>query len=348
MELIAQKEKSMRPTSESPPYAVSPVKGLRDGDETVVPPQIPQPPEDCQTSEGQTMRFHCRATGNPAPKVEWYLNGQQIRKSKRFTLWNDGLHYLEINPARAYDTGSLVAVAVNKAGQAQVSCTVDVEPLGDLRSNLKRVDGSSPDASLRAMRMDRKVQQEKNTEILGEYERRRGIKSQNSSRRSSRDEKNEALLQAVISAQQELTNFSNNHRRISDSSFSSVSDFTSFSETGSTAISGNISGKTSPEMTNIMEKVDKKLNKLSKKSAALAFCGKNPVDPREYEKNLRNVKDLLRPSRQSQSEIGRFKISKPKLKEAKIAQRACTPSTPDLRGDYNTSTRTHLSRISQF
>ena len=119
MELIAQKEKSLRPTSESPPYAVSPVKGLRDADDTLVPPQIPQPPEDCQTSEGQTMRFHCRATGNPAPKVEWYLNGQQIRKSKRFTLWNDGLHYLEINPARAYDTGSLVAVAVNKAGQAQ-------------------------------------------------------------------------------------------------------------------------------------------------------------------------------------------------------------------------------------
>ena len=104
--------------------------------------------------------------------MEWYLNGQQIRKSKRFQLWYDGLHHLEINPARAYDTGSLVAVAVNKVGQAQASCTVDVEPLGDLRSNLKRVDGSSPDASLRAMRMNRKVESEKQTEILGEYQKR--------------------------------------------------------------------------------------------------------------------------------------------------------------------------------
>ena len=104
--------------------------------------------------------------------MEWYLNGQQIRKSKRFQLWYDGLHHLEINPARAYDTGSLVAVAVNKVGQAQASCTVDVEPLGDLRSNLKRVDGSSPDASLRAMRMNRKVETEKQTEILGEYQKR--------------------------------------------------------------------------------------------------------------------------------------------------------------------------------
>ena len=67
---------------------------------------------------------------------------------------------------------SLVAVAVNKVGQAQASCTVDVEPLGDLRSNLKRVDGSSPDAALRAMRMNRKVEGEKQAEVFGEYQKR--------------------------------------------------------------------------------------------------------------------------------------------------------------------------------
>ena len=197
------------------------------------------------------------------------------------------------------------------------------------------------------MRMDRKVQQEKNTEILGEYARKTGKISQNGSRRSSRDEKNEILLQAVLGAQkeiQDLSNFSNNHRRVSDSSYSSISEFTTFSETGSTEISQNISGKTSPVMTNIMDKVDKKLSKLTKKSAALAFCGKNRVDPREYEKNLRNVKDLLRPSRQTSSKIGRFEISKPKLKEAKIAPRACTPSTPDLRGDYDTSSQMFIFR----
>ena len=169
MELISQKEKEMRPPSESPTHSVSPTKEMSDD---VIAPQIVSVPEDIETAEGQTMRFHVRATGNPPPKLEWYLNGQQIRKSKRFQLWYDGLHHLEINPARAYDTGSLVAVAVNKVGQAQASCTVDVEPLGDLRSNLKRVDGSSPDAALRAMRMNRKVEGEKQAEVFGEYQKR--------------------------------------------------------------------------------------------------------------------------------------------------------------------------------
>ena len=161
--LIKQKEKEIQPPL-SPVHSVSPTKEMT---EDVVAPLIVSPPEDFSTTEGQPMRFHVRATGNPAPKLEWYLNGQQIRKSKRFQLWNDGLHHLEINPARAYDTGSLVAVAVNKVGQAQASCTVDVEPLGDLRSNLKKVDSSASDASLRAMRMNRKVETEKQTEILG-------------------------------------------------------------------------------------------------------------------------------------------------------------------------------------
>jgi len=169
MELISQKEKEMRPPSESPTHSVSPTKEMSDD---VIAPQIVSVPEDIETAEGQTMRFHVRATGNPPPKLEWYLNGQQIRKSKRFQLWYDGLHHLEINPARAYDTGSLVAVAINKVGQAQASCTVDVEPLGDLRSNLKRVDGSSPDAALRAMRMNRKVEGEKQAEVFGEYQKR--------------------------------------------------------------------------------------------------------------------------------------------------------------------------------
>lgn len=174
MELIAEREKNFRGDSESPPYARSPIKG---DDDSQFAPQIVSNPDDCKTNEGQTMRFKVRCTGNPQPKVEWYLNGQQIRKSKRFTLWNDGLHHLEINPARAYDTGSLVAVASNKVGQAQVSCCVDVEPLGDLRSNLKRVDSSSPDSALRAMRIDRKVDTEKRTAELGEYKKSKRLSS---------------------------------------------------------------------------------------------------------------------------------------------------------------------------
>uniref|UniRef100_A0A7M4F8R8 Ig-like domain-containing protein n=1 Tax=Crocodylus porosus TaxID=8502 RepID=A0A7M4F8R8_CROPO len=46
--------------------------------------------------EGETARFRCRVTGYPQPKVNWYLNGQLIRKSKRFRLRYDGIYYLDI------------------------------------------------------------------------------------------------------------------------------------------------------------------------------------------------------------------------------------------------------------
>ena len=64
--LIKQKEFETRPASESPTHSVSPTKEVS---EDVVAPQIVSVPEDCTTSEGSTMRFHARATGNPTPKV---------------------------------------------------------------------------------------------------------------------------------------------------------------------------------------------------------------------------------------------------------------------------------------
>ena len=63
-----------------------------------VAPEILSTPEDVRTKEGESVRFHLRIFGEPEPKVEWYLNGQQLRKSKRFNLWFDGLYHLEINP----------------------------------------------------------------------------------------------------------------------------------------------------------------------------------------------------------------------------------------------------------
>ena len=64
-------------------------------------PEILSTPEDVRTKEGESVRFHLRIFGEPEPKVEWYLNGQQLRKSKRFNLWFDGLYHLEINPGTA-------------------------------------------------------------------------------------------------------------------------------------------------------------------------------------------------------------------------------------------------------
>ena len=270
-------------SSISSSHSISPTKEL--SQDAVVAPQIVSVPEDVATSEGQTMRFHVRATGNPTPKVEWYLNGQQIRKSKRFSLWNDGLHHLEINPARAYDTGSLVAVAVNKVGQAQASCTVDVEPLGDLRSNLKRVESKSPDAALRAMRMNRKVEAEQKTEVLGEYHKRR------STARSSQFSIMDALTSEATSnsASESSHLHETNEPRTSDlSSISSVPSRKSLSpeKSNSKGLKLKIPGKSAS-----IEK-RKGTPLLPNSPTKNAFCGSTTEvsDPRDFAKVLKKSK----------------------------------------------------------
>ena len=246
------------------------------------------------------MRFHCRATGNPTPKVEWYLNGQQIRKSKRFQLWNDGLHYLEINPARAYDTGSLVAVAVNKVGQAQASCTVDVEPLGDLRSNLKRVEGTSPDASLRAMRMDQKLKSEQDSAILGAY-----LQSKTAFKMSP-DKSEESPV---------------SYLQMTPDPFARPTSKSSWSEHFDVVSEECQSDICSPQLQQINN--NKKIRKdtpFYENSAKSAFCGqkaKNVVTPKQYEATLRNAKDLLKKTSPTDNE---------KVKQAK---------TPVLRSSSN-------------
>uniref|UniRef100_A0A665TIB4 Ig-like domain-containing protein n=1 Tax=Echeneis naucrates TaxID=173247 RepID=A0A665TIB4_ECHNA len=72
-------------------------------------PEIVLLPEPARVLEGDIARFRCRVTGYPAPKVNWYLNGQLIRKSKRYRLRYDGIYYLEIVDIKSYDAGEKTA-----------------------------------------------------------------------------------------------------------------------------------------------------------------------------------------------------------------------------------------------
>ena len=71
----------------------------------------------------------------------------------------------EQNTAKAYDTGSILVVGSNKAGSIQAACSIDVQPLDDLRSNLKCVGDFTTDVSLRAMRANRKAESEKQNDV---------------------------------------------------------------------------------------------------------------------------------------------------------------------------------------
>uniref|UniRef100_A0A8B9LRJ7 Ig-like domain-containing protein n=1 Tax=Astyanax mexicanus TaxID=7994 RepID=A0A8B9LRJ7_ASTMX len=82
-----------------------------------IKPEIVLLPEPVRVLEGETAKFRCRVTGYPAPKVNWYLNGLLVLKSKRFRLLFDGIHYLEVVDCKSYDAGEMKVLAENPEGQ---------------------------------------------------------------------------------------------------------------------------------------------------------------------------------------------------------------------------------------
>uniref|UniRef100_A0AAQ6I8C5 Ig-like domain-containing protein n=1 Tax=Anabas testudineus TaxID=64144 RepID=A0AAQ6I8C5_ANATE len=108
-------------------------------------------PEPVRVLEGDIARFRCRVTGYPAPKVNWYLNGQLIRKSKRYRLRYDGIYYLEITEIKSYDSGEVKVVADNNMGSAEHTVKLEIQQKEDFRTHLRRapdledVDGKEKD-----------------------------------------------------------------------------------------------------------------------------------------------------------------------------------------------------------
>uniref|UniRef100_A0A3B5BB45 Ig-like domain-containing protein n=1 Tax=Stegastes partitus TaxID=144197 RepID=A0A3B5BB45_9TELE len=101
-------------------------------------PEIVLLPEPVSVLEGETARFRCRVTGYPAPKVNWYLNGQLIRKSKRYRLRYDGIYYLEIIEIKSYDAGEVKVVADNNLGSAEHIVKLEIQQKEDFRTHLRR------------------------------------------------------------------------------------------------------------------------------------------------------------------------------------------------------------------
>ncbi|MEQ2199249.1 hypothetical protein XENOCAPTIV_011164 [Xenoophorus captivus] len=95
-------------------------------------------PEPARVLEGDIARFRCRVTGYPAPKVNWYLNGQLIRKSKRYRLRYDGIYYLEIVDIKSYDSGEVRVVADNPLGTTEHTVKLEIQQREDFRSVLRR------------------------------------------------------------------------------------------------------------------------------------------------------------------------------------------------------------------
>uniref|UniRef100_A0A3B3BYV5 Ig-like domain-containing protein n=1 Tax=Oryzias melastigma TaxID=30732 RepID=A0A3B3BYV5_ORYME len=107
-------------------------------------PEIVLLPEPARVLEGDIARFRCRVTGYPAPKVNWYLNGQLIRKSKRYRLHYDGIYYLEIVDIKSYDSGEVRVVADNPLGTSEHTVKLEIQQREDFRSVLRRAPEQRP------------------------------------------------------------------------------------------------------------------------------------------------------------------------------------------------------------
>lgn len=108
-------------------------------------PDIVLFPEPVRVLEGETARFRCRVTGYPHPKVNWYLNGQLIRKSKRFRVRYDGIHYLDIVDCKSYDTGEVRVTAENPEGMIEHKVKLEIQQREDFRSVLRRAPEPKPE-----------------------------------------------------------------------------------------------------------------------------------------------------------------------------------------------------------
>ncbi|XP_052038730.1 titin isoform X6 [Apodemus sylvaticus] len=108
-------------------------------------PDIVLFPEPVRVLEGETARFRCRVTGYPQPKVNWYLNGQLIRKSKRFRVRYDGIHYLDIVDCKSYDTGEVKVTAENPEGATEHKVKLEIQQREDFRSVLRRAPEPKPE-----------------------------------------------------------------------------------------------------------------------------------------------------------------------------------------------------------
>ncbi|XP_061880294.1 immunoglobulin superfamily DCC subclass member 4 [Entelurus aequoreus] len=88
------------------------------------PPVILQPPETVSLSRGNTARFVCNSSGEPAPLLHWLKDGQPIRSFRRVKTQNPGV--LLINQLALEDGGYYQCIADNGLGTACATAKLTV------------------------------------------------------------------------------------------------------------------------------------------------------------------------------------------------------------------------------
>ena len=78
--------------------------------------------DDVEIFEKECAEFSTSSDGKPPPTVEWYHGHAKLKHSKLISITTkDNTHNLVLKDCKLHDTGTVTAVATNKAG----SCTVE-------------------------------------------------------------------------------------------------------------------------------------------------------------------------------------------------------------------------------
>ncbi|KAL1007177.1 hypothetical protein UPYG_G00083050 [Umbra pygmaea] len=88
------------------------------------PPVILQPPETVSLSRGNTARFVCNSSGEPAPVLHWLKNGKQVKSNGRVKTQSPGV--LLINQLGVDDAGYYQCMADNALGMACATAKLSV------------------------------------------------------------------------------------------------------------------------------------------------------------------------------------------------------------------------------
>ena len=94
------------------------------------PPEFLSSLEDLLLAENSLAHFETRLTpiNDPSMRVEWFHNGKQLSAGSRIKTINDfGFVILEVANVMTRDSGNYTCKAVNKHGEASVSCNVQVK-----------------------------------------------------------------------------------------------------------------------------------------------------------------------------------------------------------------------------
>ncbi|XP_061739556.1 hemicentin-1 [Nerophis ophidion] len=92
-----------------------------------VPPTISPSGESINQTilSGFSTQLECKATGSPLPAITWYKDGRPLTSAAGMTMLKRG-QVLEIERAQLSDTGMYRCVAVNLAGAAEISHSLQV------------------------------------------------------------------------------------------------------------------------------------------------------------------------------------------------------------------------------